>query len=120
MDATPGTPQRPIAFEAAGPAGLRELVLTDDPSSAAVPVVRRTPAPALSATRRPWDEGVRVVVSGAAVMVIVEELGRRAGASGRLTALCSAGAGAVVVGPWLVPRLARRTTSARALLPGAC
>ncbi|NVI90498.1 hypothetical protein [Actinomadura sp. BRA 177] len=41
-------------------------------------------------------------------MAITAGLGRRAGASGRLTALCSAGAGAAAVAPWLVPQLTRR------------
>ncbi|WP_165965109.1 hypothetical protein [Actinomadura bangladeshensis] len=49
-----------------------------------------------------------MTVTGVTVMVISAELGRRAGASGRLTVLCSAGAGAAVVAPWLVPHLMRR------------
>ncbi|MFA1539562.1 hypothetical protein [Actinomadura monticuli] len=101
MDAAPGAPQQPIAFEPAGPVARRELVLADEPSAAADPELWRSPAPELLAAREPWAGAVRMAVTGATVLVITAELGRRAGAPVRLTALCSAGACAVVVGPWL-------------------
>ena len=106
MDTAPGAPKRQSAFEPAGPAVRRHLVLADEPSAAAVPVLQRTPAPALPAAGEPWAEVVRVVVAGAVVLVITAELGRRAGAPGRLTALCATGACAVVVGPWLASQFA--------------
>lgn len=108
MDTAPNAPEQPIACEPAGPAAPaapRRLILVDEPGAAAVPVLRRTPVPELPAAREPWAGAVRVAVAGATVLVITAELGRRAGAPGRLTALCSAGACAVVVGPWLASQL---------------
>lgn len=97
MDTAPNAPQQPIGLSALGePLGaLGEPVVMDLPSPAAVPVLRLTPV------RDPWAGALRVAVTGAAVLVITAELGRRAGAPGRLTAFCSAGACAAVVGPWL-------------------
>jgi len=105
MDTAPGAPQHPIAFGPAGPAARRELVLVDEPGAAADPELRRTPAQEFLAAREPWPGAVRTAVTGATVLMITAELGRRAGAPVRLTALCSAGACAVVVGPWLASRL---------------
>jgi hypothetical protein len=62
-----------------------------------------TPARATHQAARPWtDVDWSLVVAGIAVLVLTAELGRRAGATARLTAFCSAASLAVVV---VVPRL---------------
>ncbi|GAA1823353.1 hypothetical protein [Actinomadura chokoriensis] len=102
MDTAPGAPQQPIGLSALGESlgALGEPVAMDQPTLAAVPVLQLTPV------RDPWAGALRVAVTGAAVLVITAELGRRAGAPGRLTAVCSAGACAAVVGPWLASQYA--------------
>ncbi|NKZ04874.1 hypothetical protein [Actinomadura latina] len=105
MDAVPGAPQQPIAREPVGLSAPGEPAVIDEPGAAAVPVLRLTPVRELPAARDPWGGALRMAVTGATVLVITAELGRRAGAPGRLTAFCSAGACAVVVGPWLASRL---------------
>lgn len=97
MDTAQSAPQQPIGPGALGESlgALGESVVLDRPGPAAVPVLRLTPV------RDPWAGVLRVAVTGAVVLVITAELGRRAGAPGRLTALCSAGACAAVVGPRL-------------------
>lgn len=114
----PGAPEQPVMVErpaVADPSAVFarpavESVLLDEPGAGAVPVVRLTPVPEPGMARYPWVGVARVAVSGAAVMLITAELGRRAAASGRLTVLCSAGAGAAVVAPWLVPQLVTQFT----------
>ena len=84
------------------------ILPVEEPSEHAVPVLRLTPVPEPYAARDLWAGSSCVVVTGVTVMVITAELGRRSGASRRLTALCSAGAGAAAVAPWLVPQFVRR------------
>jgi hypothetical protein len=86
--------------------------LLDEPSAHAVPVLRLTPVAEPYEARDPRARSTRVAVTGATVMAITAGLGRRAGATGRLPALCSAGAGAAAVAPWLVPQLTRRRSPA--------
>lgn len=83
----------------------------DEPGSAAIPLLRLTPVREWPAARPPSSRAVRTAVTGAGVLVITAGLGRRAGAPARLTALCSAGACAVVVGPWLASRVVPRTAA---------
>lgn len=110
MDAASSTPEQPITRHSgrpglggpAGPGALGEPVV-DEPGPAAVPVLQLTPVP--PAARQPWAGAEQAAVAGAAVLVITAELGRRAGAPGRLTALYSAGACAAVLAPWLASYL---------------
>lgn len=102
MDAAVGMPEQATGSE------WREgrTASLDEPSEHAVPILSLTPVP----EPRVRDLGAGsacVAVTGMTVMAITAELGRRSGASGRLTALCSAGAGAAAVAPWLVPQFMR-------------
>lgn len=118
----PGWPGRPDPPAGPGPAGGHRAVgerllvdgptLMDQPGPGAVPVLSLTPVPEARAAREPWDGALRLAVTGVTVLVITAELGRRAGAPARLTAVCSAGACAMAVGPWLVPQLVPRLASA--------
>ncbi|MFB4310827.1 hypothetical protein [Actinomadura sp. GTD37] len=119
MDAAPSAPEQPITFERAGLSALGGPVAADEPSAAAVPLLRLTPVPELAVAREPWAGAVRAVVTGATVLVISVELGRRAGAPARLTAFCSAGACAVVVGPWLASQLVPQFAAQPAARPVA-
>lgn len=83
------------------------LTLLDEPGECAVPLRHLTPVPEPQRAGDAWAGSAHVAVAGVTVMVITAGLGRRAGVSVRLTALCSAGAGAAVVTPWLVPRFVR-------------
>lgn len=99
----------PGAAPGARPLSLGEgwMASLEEPSERAVPLRHLTPVPEPQRAGDAWAGSAHVAVAGVTVMVITAELGRRAGASVRLTALCSAGAGAAVVTPWLVPRFVR-------------
>ncbi|MFI0485209.1 hypothetical protein [Actinomadura sp. 9N215] len=74
----------------------------DQPSERAYPLMMLTPATKARSVQASWPGADwPVVVTGIAVLVITAELGRRAGAPARMTALCSTVGFAVVV---VVPR----------------
>ncbi|MEU8340113.1 hypothetical protein AB0C74_00295 [Spirillospora sp. NPDC048832] len=125
MDTAPSAPEQPSAPVRpvapgwpAGPGLAGERVLVDEaampeqPGPGAVPVLSLTPVVEPPAGREPWEGALRLALTGVAVMAVTAELGRRAGAPVRLTAICTAGAGAMAVGPWLVPQLVPRLASA--------
>ncbi|WP_433477777.1 hypothetical protein ACQPZP_12410 [Spirillospora sp. CA-142024] len=106
MDAVPSAPPLgPGDGRADHWASWEETLSWEEPTERALPLLMLTPVPGPRAPRGPWPGTAGAVVTGIAVLVITAELGRRAGAPARLTAVCSAGACAVVVVPRLVPRL---------------
>ncbi|GAA4228650.1 hypothetical protein GCM10022254_19180 [Actinomadura meridiana] len=83
--------------------GYGRGTVCEEPSERAYPFVLLTPVHATHPMARAWTEvDWSLVVAGIAVLVFTAELGRRAGATARLTAFCSAASLAVVV---VVPRL---------------
>lgn len=64
----------------------------EEPSGRADAIVMLTPVPEPDAPRAAPPGTAATVVTGAAVLAITAELGRRAGAPARLTAVCSVGA----------------------------
>jgi hypothetical protein len=97
MDAVPSAPSLTSG------AGWAPAPSFEEPSERACPSLTLTPVPGPRAPRDPWAGTTGVVVTGIAVLAITAELGRRAGAPARLTAVCSAGACAVVIVPHLAP-----------------
>jgi hypothetical protein len=75
--------------------------LDERPTERALACVRLTPVPTSRTPVARRAGVVPVVAVGLAAVVVVTEIGRRAGASGRLTAFCSVGVFAVVVVPGL-------------------
>jgi hypothetical protein len=100
MDPVPGAP--PLTSAGGRVRGRERPAAAGEPTEGAHPRLVLTPVPEPRAAREPWPGATGVVVTGIAVLMITAELGRRAGAPVRLTAVCSAGACAAVV----VPRLA--------------